>query len=271
MPMTTRLSIIGSFVLATLLAAASVELFCRSLEHALVVEEQSSTAEASGPARMESAAPAPGNAVNPRENSIDYTIISKRSLFGKVQQETVEAPPTAAPVLEATSLDLTLIGTISGGVNEQRAIIQDKRKKTQDIYYQGDSVGPALIKEILRGKIILTVRGKDEVLLMKEPKSSGARGNTTLSSPLINQYEIEQPEPIIEEEPEPITEEEPEGITDEVIEPEEQAEELDPDLSPPVAEDEVKGGPGGQSQRPGSMTPPRRVSFKKNNTQVAEP
>ncbi|MBN4045896.1 hypothetical protein JYT94_00290 [bacterium AH-315-P11] len=40
------------------------------------------------------------------------------------------------------------------------------------MYYKGDAVGSAIIKEVKRGEIILTVDGKDEVLLMKEPKSS---------------------------------------------------------------------------------------------------
>lgn len=154
-------------------------------------------------------------------------------------------------MLEATSLDLTLLGTISGGVNTQRAIIQDKRKRTQEIYYKGDAIGPALIKEILRGKVILTVRGKDEILLMKEPKSSPAKGKRGRPSPAVNHYIMDEPEPIVED----------------VIDSEDEAEES----NSPLPGDEVQKELRQRSQRPSLSNSPRKVSFKKKNTQVAEP
>ncbi len=256
--MTNRLSIIGLFVLATLLATGGVELFCRFLDQTLIVEPLPSVTKASGPAWTNTGAkpPAPGMASRPGTAGKDYSIIIKRSLFGKAQKKvTNEAAPAPTPVLEATSLDLILLGTISGGANNQRAIIQDKRKKTQDIYYKGDAIGPALIKEILRGKVILTVRGKDEVLLMKEPKSSPSRRNATRTPLLVNEFVVEEPEP----------------ITEEVIDSEDIVDMMDPETPPPAVRDDVNGRPGGRNQGPNRSAPPRKVSFKKKNNQVAEP
>ncbi|MBU1140067.1 MAG: hypothetical protein KKC77_02385 [Proteobacteria bacterium] len=254
--MANRLSIIGFFVLATLLAAGSVEFFYRSLDQALIVENQPSAMVSSEPARTNTAtAPSPAKPSRQATNGKDYSIIAKRSLFGKIKKEESKVAPAPTPVLEATSLDLTLLGTISGGSNDQRAIIQDKRKKTQDIYYQGDAVGPALIKEILRGQVILTVRGKDEILLMKEPKSPPSAGRIALPPPSVNDYVAEEPEPIEEE----------------IIESEPPPEEVDSEQNELVPGDEVEGRPGEQDQRPGPSSIPRKVSFKKKNNQVAEP
>ena len=256
--MTNRLSIIALFVLATLLATGGVELFCRFLDQTLIIAPQPSVAKTSGPARTYSGAKSatPGIASVTGAAGKDYSIIIKRSLFGKPpKKETNEVAPAPTPVLEATSLDLILLGTISGGANNQRAIIQDKRKKTQDIYYKGDAIGPALIKEILRGKVILTVRGKDEVLLMKEPKSSPSRRNATRTPLLVNEFVVEEPEP----------------ITEEVIDSDDIVEMMDPETPSPAVREDINGRPEGQNQGPNRSAPPRKVSFKKKNNQVAEP
>jgi general secretion pathway protein C len=120
-----------------------------------------------------------------------YSIITKRSLFGKIEQKEIQKETAPAEPLKATTLDLILLGTISGDGNTQRAIIQQQRDKTQDIYHKGDAVGSAIIKEVKRGKIILTVDGKDEVLLMKEPKSSQVRSKV---KPPIRKKRVKPPQ-----------------------------------------------------------------------------
>jgi hypothetical protein len=107
----------------------------------------------------------------------DFQIILKRHLFGKSQDSKKTGTEQATTVpLTATSLDLSLLGTITGPPDKRRAVILDKKKKAQELYGQGDTVQGSLIKEILRDKIILTVNGKDEVLLPEIPqKKSQAR------------------------------------------------------------------------------------------------
>ena len=173
--MLNRSFIIVSFVLATLLAAGGVELLCRNIGQALVSDSQpikAATNEKTVGKTPGKPLPTPVRKTQKVKKKENYSIITKRSLFGKVEVKETKKVETPAATLKATSLDLILLGTISGDSNVQRAIIQDKKKKTQDIYYSGDSVGSASIKEVRRGKIILTVNGKDEILLMKEPKSS---------------------------------------------------------------------------------------------------
>lgn len=174
-------SIIASFVLVSLLVVGGVELFCRNIGQLLPVEQEVEVA---------AAAQETGRKIVPRSrqtkpsvkgrNSLagqDYAIITRRSLFGKLksQEEPVKVEQTPQP-LQETTLNLVLLGTISGQGNVQRAIIQDKTKKTQDIYYKGDAIGSAIIKQVNRGAIIITVNGKDEVLRMEELKSSPATG-----------------------------------------------------------------------------------------------
>lgn len=83
--MTNRLSIIALFVLATLLATGGVELFCRFLDQTLIIAPQPSVAKTSGPARTYSGAKSatPGIASVTGAAGKDYSIIIKRSLFGK--------------------------------------------------------------------------------------------------------------------------------------------------------------------------------------------
>ncbi len=173
--MLNRYFIIVSFILVTLLAAGGVELFCRNLGQALVTDNKLTKTTTNEKAAVKTPGKPPSTAVR-RTQSVkkkeNYSIITKRSLFGKIEQKEIKKTETPVAALKATSLDLTLLGTVSGDNNVQRAIIQDKKKKTQDIYYKGDSLGSATIKEVRRGKIILSVNGKDEILLMKEPKSS---------------------------------------------------------------------------------------------------
>ena len=150
----------------------------------------------------------------------DPQIILKRNLFGTppkgTKAATTEQTAPVKPV--ATALELSLVGTITGSPNTRRAILLDKKKKVQDIYNQGDTVMGAVIKEIQRGKIILNVNGKEEILVPETPKAKpGGVANSNIPSPIppdVGQETppempaegvVEQPEPIVPTEPaEPI-------------------------------------------------------------------
>ncbi len=180
--MVRRHSILLSFILATLAAAGGVELFYRSLDTILTGDNEGvqTTAAAKNDAGANTSASLRSKtSMTKPAGKNDYTIIIKRSLFGKVAAKAIEKPPEPEPVLTTTSLDLILLGTIGGETNDQRAFIRNKKDNTQEIYYKGDAIQHAFIKEIGRGQIILTVNGKDEVLLMEESKSpKGSAKNT---------------------------------------------------------------------------------------------
>lgn len=182
-------------------------------------------------------------------------VILKRKLFGPPPKEKKPVKiEQAAPVqLTVTSLDLTLLGTITGSPNNRRAIILDKKKKLQDIYYQGDTVQGAAIKEIQRGKIILTVNGKDEILVPETPKTNAA----TASAPVF-------PSPV---QPEPIVQDAPaDNSAASVVEPEpiepppapsiEQPEPAEPAANNPAEPNEPEANKPSPDQNPKNVLPP---------------
>lgn len=173
--MLKNLSRILPFFIVTLLCIGGVELLYGVAEHYLLLP-------ASKTAVLESDVNPSNKSVNKLETHKNYEVILDRNLFQSYSREPEKVEPVKDnPLegLEATSLSLVLMGTISGPNDRGRAIIMEKAKKKQDIYYKGDIVQGAEIKEILRGKIILTFQGKDEILDMTEankyqPKQSAA-------------------------------------------------------------------------------------------------
>ncbi len=104
-----------------------------------------------------------------------FQTIMDRNLFGSVDSKIVEAEaPVEIETLEPTSLKIALLGTVAGDQANAVAVIEDRKKRKQDLYKVGDSVQDALIKKILRGKVVLEVGGKDEILAMEETTASSS-------------------------------------------------------------------------------------------------
>ncbi len=116
-----------------------------------------------------------------------YKTISGRNLFKtqeeEIIKEVIKEEPDKQEEVE-TELKLALWGTISGDVN--KAIIEDKKERKQNLYKEGESIQTATIKKILREKVILTVNGKDEVLNMEKKKgrSRSSRGPSKRTAPM---------------------------------------------------------------------------------------
>ncbi len=108
-----------------------------------------------------------GHTMAPKPSPNTYTPISERNLFGSDSTATAEVQINVEE-LEPTKLDLELIGTVSGTGDFDYAVIEEKKKRKQDLFKVGDTVADATIIKILKGKVILRISGKDEVLLMKE-------------------------------------------------------------------------------------------------------
>ena len=245
--MASRYSLILSFILATLLSVGGVELFYGSLIKNLsekdIITSQPETVKTNRRATPLKTAMTKQSRKRSGGKE-DFSIITRRALFGKNKPVNSKPVVKEEPVLTTTSLNLTLLGTVSGKDNDQRAIIKNKNNKEQEIYYKGDSVSNALIKEILRGKIILTVNGKDEVLLMEEsksPPSTGSPKNYAMPDVVVKptRRQIREPEAI---------EEDLEENIDENLE-----EDILPEDLPPTT------------------TPKRRMTLKPKRQQVTEP
>jgi type II secretory pathway component PulC len=101
----------------------------------------------------------------------NYTIILQRNIFGEPPSlDTAGTVAKSDPEkdLKVTTLEIILKGTISAGEEDSRAVIYDKLNKKQDLYQEGDAIQDAFVKEILRSKIILSFKGKDEILVMSD-------------------------------------------------------------------------------------------------------
>ncbi len=100
----------------------------------------------------------------------DYRIILQRNLFGSPAKPSVPRAvgKVEKTVKDAKELGLVLMGTISGSDNNNRAIILTKQNREQALFSTGDAIQGAQIKEIRRGKIVLSINGQDKTLDMSE-------------------------------------------------------------------------------------------------------
>lgn len=102
----------------------------------------------------------------------DFQVIIDRNIFGSLEKASKEADRPEIESLETTSLKIALLGTVTGDQESAVAVIEETSKRKQGLYSVGDSVQDAIIKRILRGKVVLRVGDKDEILTMEESSSS---------------------------------------------------------------------------------------------------
>ena len=166
--MAHRISDIVPILFITLLCVGFVEGGYLALEYFLVKDQGDRTSTA----QQLVAKPAQRTKVAPRKH--DYRIILERNLFGALPAAGVaEAVVNASTKdLEETTLKIALKGTIHGVDESDRAIILDQKSRTQQLYQKGDGIQGAFVKEILRGRVILSHNGNDETLDMSDTAGS---------------------------------------------------------------------------------------------------
>jgi len=103
-----------------------------------------------------------------------YRAIIDRDIFGSGEEVLQETGGEDFDDLEPTSLNVALLGTVVGGKQYAFAVIEEVKKRKQGLYKVGDSVQGATLKRILRGKVVLRVNDKDEILTMEEEAASRA-------------------------------------------------------------------------------------------------
>jgi general secretion pathway protein C len=117
----------------------------------------------------------------------NYDVISKKNIFSKIEKLPEKEEIPEIDTLEPTTLKITLRGTApTSDPNTSAAFIEDKSKRSEDMYKIGDSIQNAIIKKILRGKIVLKVGDREEILMMDEPtsgESSDVRSITPRRTP----------------------------------------------------------------------------------------
>jgi general secretion pathway protein C len=107
-----------------------------------------------------------------------YAAIAGRNLFqtGDAAEPPKPAPepdPPALTELQETRLQLKLWGTVTGDNHRTYAVIEEPRKREQNLFRVGDALEGATVKRILREKVVLTVNGQDEVLRMEDVPGTG--------------------------------------------------------------------------------------------------
>jgi general secretion pathway protein C len=112
----------------------------------------------------------------------EYKAITTRNIFNSSTGKAVSAP-VAEKVdldkLKQTELKLKLWGTVTGQDERTYAVIEDIKAREQNLYRTGDSIQNAVVKLILREKVVLRVNDRDEILAMEEisgTKSSPGAG-----------------------------------------------------------------------------------------------
>jgi len=109
-----------------------------------------------------------------------YREITERNLFN-TRDEIQKPPPKPEKEdlasLKPTELKLKLYGTVTGSESRSYAVIQDLKKRRQQLYSEGDRVQTATVKQILRNKVVLSVNGQNEVLEIQKRQAGPARSN----------------------------------------------------------------------------------------------
>lgn len=97
-----------------------------------------------------------------------YNAIADRDLFKTGPEVAEEAQPVNVEELKQTELNLKLWGTVARQSGKTYAVIEDTKKREQNLYQVGDTVQDAVVKMVLREKVVLNVNGKDEILSMEK-------------------------------------------------------------------------------------------------------
>lgn len=160
-------SIVLRLAVIALLVYAGVTLWYDQVEERLQVHKAPEQKERSVTPAPEENRPAPAED--------DYRVILSRNIFRALLEAGDHAGQSASgddlDDLEETKLRLVLLGTVTGGKDDARAIIRDEKTKLEDLYQAGSEVQGAIIGRISRGKVVLQVNGREEILTIKDPEN----------------------------------------------------------------------------------------------------
>ncbi len=118
---------------------------------------------------VQTASAAPAGAAEEKEPLDTYRIIWEKNLL-RTTDEVIADVQMDVNSLQATRLQLELLGTVAGDGKYNYAIIEEKDKKKQRLFKVGDSVGNATLARVMRNAVVLRVGDRDEILKMKRPE-----------------------------------------------------------------------------------------------------
>ena len=135
----------------------------------------------------------------------EYRTIVERNLFNSGRQPLASPSKAANPGVEVdklkqTELKLKLWGTSTGRDGRTYAVIEDQKTREQALYRPGEMIQNATVKLVLRQKVVLSVSGKDEVLIQEVPgvtKGALARPPRADAGPAVRPPEGEPAQEVV--------------------------------------------------------------------------
>lgn len=136
---------------------------------------------------------APSETTAPKKEPKQFGIIAQKAIFGSLGQPTTpQAKPTPRP---GASTQFSLIGTFVSPGQASFAIIEEQKKKQQEVFLLSDSVfGEAKLTAILSDRVEINRNGQTEVLMLDTgPDTSGpVEGGVALTS--ADEYAVDEAE-----------------------------------------------------------------------------
>jgi len=112
----------------------------------------------------------------------NYQPIIDRSLLNTKAGKAARLEKINIEALKKTDLKLKLLGTVTGGSDILYAVIGETEKRKQQLYREGNAVQNATIKRILRGKVVLRVNDRDEILEVEKNRHTIITGETDVNA-----------------------------------------------------------------------------------------
>ncbi len=124
----------------------------------------------------------------------DYTHLKKKSIFGEIGVKNTQPELAAAPKA-ASNLALSLIGTYMEHNSSPYAIIEDTKKKEQEVFMLEESIfGEATLSKILADRVEIKRNGQIEVLKLDDTPdiASTASGAASGEAVTVAEQELNQ-------------------------------------------------------------------------------
>ena len=96
-----------------------------------------------------------------------HSIVNEDNLLDTAAGMEIRSEKIDTQALKKTKLKLKLWGTITGNGVRVFAIIEEATRREQKLYRVGETIQNATIKMILREKVVLSVEGNDELLVIE--------------------------------------------------------------------------------------------------------
>lgn len=195
--MAPRISAIVPLLIITVLCIAAVEGGYRILEHYIieppaVVPVPKEAESVNDPVQQST-----------QKKQYDHKIIFSRQLFGpppkKETQNRVEPFPKSSkernPV-EKSDSEVILVGTMTGEKKVSRAFIYNKNNSKQELYREGEYIVGKMVKEIKKGRVILSSEGDYTVLDISEAATIRPQNSAPVKQRIRRRLPIRQSKPI---------------------------------------------------------------------------